>query len=66
MLSAAYDGNESFQQPPFDYVMYRWRKEMGVTWQDASVTPIEVVIRDLEFINIERITEKAKLDNAKP
>lgn len=65
MLSAAYDGHESSQQPPFDYVLYRWRKEMNVSWQDAVSTPIEVVVRDLEFINLERKIEKAKLDNAK-
>lgn len=64
MLAAAYDGHESSLQPPFEYILYRWRKEMSVSWQDAEATPVDVVVRDMEFINLERKIEKEKLDRA--
>lgn len=63
MLSAAYDGRDSSQTSTFAYMSYRWRKEMHATPEDFRKTPIDVILRDLEYISIERTIERSKSEN---
>jgi hypothetical protein len=38
---------------PEDYIFYQWRKLMGVSYNEMLETPIEVVMRDLSFRDVE-------------
>lgn len=60
MLSAAYDGKDSQQTPTLDYLLYRWRREMRVSYQEMASTPFDVLMRDMEYISIERTIERSK------
>lgn len=64
MLAAGYDGEESKQQATFNYLSYRWRREMSASYQQFRATPLSVIRRDMEYINLERKIEKAKSANA--
>lgn len=59
-LSAAHDGKESNQALSIHYLMYKWRRIMHVSPREAAVTPIDVILRDLEYIGIERTISAAK------
>lgn len=60
MLSAAFDGKDSQHTPSLDYLLYRWRREMNVSYQDMMQTPIDIVLKDIEYISIERVVERSK------
>jgi hypothetical protein len=49
---------------PQEYLFYRWRKEMGVSWLEMTATPYREIMRDLEFMELEG--EYLKPKEAKP
>lgn len=41
--------------PPLSYVFYVYRKEFHLSWQEFCNTPLTVVLRDIEFNNLEAV-----------
>ncbi len=40
--------------PPVSYTLYEYRKQFGLSWPEFCATPLEVVLRDIEFMRLEK------------
>lgn len=60
MLSAAYDGETVDMQPTFNYIRYRWQKEMKADYASFRSTPLDIIMSDLEYISLERQVRSSK------
>lgn len=38
---------------PLQYLLFRWRREMNVSWEDMRSTPWIAIQRDLEYMDLE-------------
>jgi hypothetical protein len=57
------EGNDSpieDEDIPISYTLYRWRKAMGVDYISMLDTPIQTILEDLEYIDIENQINKPK------
>lgn len=62
MMSAAYDGLKTNHQPTLRYLMHQWRREMNVGYSELEKTPIDIILSDLEYINIERAYSRSRVN----
>ena len=49
----AVSSSESQFPVPLEYTLYRYRKEMGLTYDEVLGTPLVILNQDIEFISIE-------------
>lgn len=43
---------------PWDYVLFQYRRQMGLTWPEVKATPTWRIRQDLTYMTIERETPK--------
>lgn len=60
-LSSEADGQIPSVSPPLEFIFFRYRKEMGLSWNEFLETPLSVVMQDLEFFSLEGKIYNAKL-----
>lgn len=48
---------------PFELALLRYRKEMGLSWQELLETPWEVLAMDMEIFEIEASVIKLKQES---
>jgi hypothetical protein len=52
-LTAKADGKDAPYPVPEAYSLYLYRKEMNISYAEMMATPLEVINRDIEFMDIE-------------
>ncbi len=51
-------------EPPWDYVLMKYRQKFNLTWQEAMETPLSIMQKDMEMSSIENQMLQSKEDMA--
>lgn len=47
------DNSDNIPPAPLRYQIFKWRREMSMSWQDAMQTPVHVFMQDLHIMSME-------------
>lgn len=49
---------------PWDYVLFQYRRKMGMTWQEVKATPRWRINLDMQYLAVEATTPKGNQADA--
>jgi hypothetical protein len=64
-LTAIRDEKTPPVSAPLAYQMYVWRKQMGIGYFEAMITPMQVIVNDLEMMGLENEYGQKKPEDPK-